>query len=1073
MKKSLIKNNFKEIIKTRRRFISILIMAFLGVGFYSGLTASSPDMLESLDNYTDTNKMYDINIISTLGLTDKDIQELQKIEEIENVYGLQTKDTIAKLDNKENVCKIIEYNENINIPTVVAGRMPSNINECLLDENYTLGNDKNSFIGKKIILENEEKNENDAPIFTQKELTIVGIANTPIYISNERGNTTLGNGSVKYFIYAKDDIINIDYYTEIGITVKNAKKQITNSDKYLKIVNPVIKKIEEIKEERENERYNSLINEANQKLNDAQSEYDAQKQEIDRELQDAENQLINAQNEIINSENKIKKAEKELANQESNTKSQLDNAKKQIQNAETQIKSKETDLNNAKSQFESKKSEAQAGIAQIETAISNTQTNLETLENQKKELEEAGITDHAIDALIYQAQTAILNLNNQKNEILNMLSSSENEIKIGETQLNQGKTELESQKNALYSNEKTAYNKIATAKAEIASGKKQIETGKAELSEKQQEFENSKAEAYTKLEEAQTEINNSRDKISQIEKATWYIKDRYDNIGYSNIFDAIKTMSNISKLFPIIFYIVAVLISLTSMTRMIEEERIEIGTLKSLGYTNFQIISKYILYSFLACTIGGILGMSIGFYLLPSIVWNLYSTIYTIPDFKLIYQLHIGLIGTLIAFICIGGATILVAYKELKEMPAVLMRPKAPKSGKKIFLEKINFIWKRFNFSQKITIRNIFRYKKRAIMTIVGIAGCTGLMVTGFGIKDSIIDIPSSQYGKIFTYDSTITLANTNNLKATEEYLSNNENVQSYSKICANTGKVKTIGKSYDVTIFSPESAEDFKTVCNLIDSETGKKLELTDEGIIITDKLSEFLEVKVGDTVTLIDGENIEHKLKISGIAENYVTNYIYTTQNYYNSNIKTFKTNMILLKAIDNISSKNLNIISEELLKIDGIAAVSVVSTLMSAISDMLETLNYVVIILVVASALLAFVVLYNLANINIGERLREIATLKVLGFYDKEVDNYINKENVVFTTIGILIGLIFGYFLTNGVVASVEIDKLKFIKHIQPISYIYSALITIIFSFIVNKVIHFVLKKINMIESLKSVE
>ena len=852
MKKSLFKNNIKEISKTRRRFISILIMAFLGVGFYAGLNATSPDMLESLDSYADSNNMYDIQVISTLGLTEDDVNAIKQIDGVDEVYGLQTKDALSKAEGKEKVCKIIEYNENINKPNISAGRMPETSNECLLDSRYTIEENVNDLIGKKIILENDDTNEDGSKILTQTEFTIVGIAETPIYISNERGNTSIGNGSIGYYIYTKDDVINIDYYTEIGATVKNAKQYVTNSDEYLNTITPVKERIEAIKEEREQARYQELMDKANKKIAEMQAKYTQEK------------------------------------------------------------------------------------------------------------------------------------MNNIPNE-----------------------------------------------------------------------------------------MNLANENVVKIEKPTWYVQERTDNLGYSNIFDAIKTMSNISKLFPIIFYLVAVLISLTSMTRMIEEERIEIGTLKSLGYTNFQIIIKYILYAFLACIIGGVLGMSIGFYLLPRIVWALYSTMYTIPNFHLNYQLGIGLAGTFIAFACIGGATILVAYSELKETPAALMRPKAPKNGKKIFLEKITFIWSKLNFSKKVTMRNIFRYKKRAIMTIVGIAGCTGLMLTGFGIRDSIIDIPNSQFKGIFKYDSSITLSNSDNTSQIEKYMDENEKVESYSKICANTVKLKGSSRNYDATIFVPDSVEEFEKVCNLKDYKTGEKINLSDDGIVITDKVAEFIDAKVGDEITLIDGDNIEYHLKVSGIAQNYVSNYVYMTKNFYNANMKKFSINMILLKAIPNTSEEDLNKISEELLNIDGVASVSVISSLMSSISDMLGTLNYVVLILVIASALLDFVVLYNLANINIGERQREIATLKVLGFYDKEVDNYINKENLIFTVLGIILGLAFGYFLTDGVVASVEIDKLKFIRQVAPISYLYAAVITAIFSVIVNKVIHFVLKKIDMIESLKSVE
>ena len=413
-----------------------------------------------------------------------------------------------------------------------------------------------------------------------------------------------------------------------------------------------------------------------------------------------------------------------------------------------------------------------------------------------------------------------------------------------------------------------------------------------------------------------------------------------------------------------------------------------------------------------------------------------------------------------------------MAIKELKNMPAVLMRPKAPKNGKKIWLERCTFFWKRLNFSKKVTTRNIFRYKKRAIMTVVGIAGCTGLMVTGFGLRDSVLDIPESQYGDIFTYDMSISLSNNAAMYEVENLVKTDENINGYSKVCASSVKIKGSEANYDTAIFIPDSIPDFEKMCNLKDVETHEKLNISNEGIIISDKIAEFVNAKVGDSVVLIDNDNLEYSFKVTGIAENYVSNYIYMSKEFYEANVKSYKTNMLLLD-VKEISKDEKDNLSEKLLNINGVASVSMISDMMNAIKDMLGSLNYVVIILIVASALLAFVVLYNLANINIGERQREIATLKVLGFYDKEVDNYINKENLVFTAFGVIIGLVFGYFLTDMIVASVEIDKLRFIRRILPQSYVFAAVITTIFSLTVNYIIHFVLKKIDMIESLKSVE
>ena len=591
MKKSLFKNNLKSIHKTRRRFISILVMAFLGVGFFAGLVATSPDMLDSLDKYADSSNLYDINIISTLGLTNDDITAFQALDGVENAYGIQTKDSISKIDDKESICKVIEYNENVNTPVIVAGRNIENENECLIDPAVVrTGKGVEEYIGKKIILENDDLDSNDNPIFTQKEFEIVGIAETPVYISNERGNTSIGNGTVSFYIFTKD-VINMDYYTGVYVTAKGAKETVTNSDEYLSIINSVTSEIEAIKETRENARYQSLVDEATAKVNDAQKEFDDKKQEVENELQDAENQIKNAENQIASSERKIQNGEKELNTQIEQANAQFASAKAQLENAEKQLE-----------------------VAPLEDTVKEAQ-----------------------------------------------------------------KAELLKQKQALETSQKEAEAKFEQAKTEIANNKAEIRKAKSKLSSSKAEFEDKKQEAQNKLNEAQAKIDDAKNEISKIEKCKWYIQDRLDNSGYNNIFDAIKTMSNISKMFPVIFYIVAVLISLTSMTRMIEEERIEIGTLKALGYTNVQIISKYIIYSLLACIIGGTLGMVVGLYLLPNIVWALYSMIYNIPKFYCSFRFDIGLLGIIISFICIGGATVLVAINELKQMPSVLMRPKPPK----------------------------------------------------------------------------------------------------------------------------------------------------------------------------------------------------------------------------------------------------------------------------------------------------------------------------------------------------------------------------------------------------------
>ena len=729
-------------------------------------------------------------------------------------------------------------------------------------------------------------------------------------------------------------------------------------------------------------------------------------------------------------------------------------------------------MQNAKQELEKNTKQSQEAISKLDDAITTCKNSIQQLNAKKQALIQANQDTTKIDAIILETQNKQKQLESSKTDIETKLNTAKTQITNGEAEINKANQEIQNNEQTLKQNKSKAESQIKLAKQEIQKGKEQIKTAKSEILENEQKLETSRKEANEKLEEAKTKLNDAKDEISKIEKAKWYIQDRKDNTGYTNIFDAIKTMSNISKMFPLIFYLVAVLISLTSMTRMIEEERIEIGTLKSLGYTNLQIIFKYVLYAFLACVIGGVLGMTVGFYLLPNIVWILYSMIYTIPKFYVTYQIGIGMLGILIAFICIGGATIIVTVKELKQMPAVLMRPKPPKNGKRIFLERIKFIWKKLNFSKKVTMRNIFRYKKRAVMTIVGIAGCTGLMLTGFGIKDSVIGIPDSQFGGVFKYDSSVMLQNTEGLEDLKNYINSNENIESYVEIDGATGKLKNENANFDVTMFIPNDKENLKNAINLIDTKTNENVELSDNGIIITDKVAEFLKIGAGDNVTLVSSDDIEYNFKVDYVVKNYVSHYVYMSKQFYETNIKTYKTNMIYINNKD-ITDEQKSKMSEEILNIKGVSSVNMISDMMKMVSDMLNTMNYVVVILIVASALLAFVVLYNLANINIAERQREIATLKVLGFYNKEVDNYINKENIIFTIIGVVLGLVFGTFLTDGIIASVEIDKLRFLKNIEPISYVYSAAITILFSLIVNAIIHFILKKIDMIESLKSVE
>ncbi len=895
MKNALMKDSLKEIKNTHKRFLSILLMAFLGVGFFAGIQATSPDMVNTINKYYKDQQVYDIQIMSTLGLKDSDIQEVSKINGVEKAIGTYETDGKIEIGEKEIVAKVLCL-EDMNTPKLLEGRLPQSIDECLVEENFLTFNNKK--IGDTIEL-NIAKSKNDdgeeIDYLKQNKLKIVGTVQSPVYISKDRGNSKLGAGKVNYYMYIDKENINAkDIYTNLYVKVKDADKYTTSKNQYKETVQNVKNEIDQIKSSREQARKDELVEIATKKVDDAEKELNSQKEEANKQIEDAKKQLKDAKNKIPQSE-----------------------------------------------------------LAKIELK---------------------------------------------------------------------------------------------------------------------------KQEVNKQLQEAEGKVADSRDQISKIEKPTWYILDRESNSGYVSFIQDSKSIENIGKVFPAVFFIVATLISLTSMTRMVEEERTQIGTLKALGYNKIQIASKYIIYASLACIIGGVLGMCIGFVILPTIIWKMYMMMYQMTDVVLEFNWLYGGIGLGLILVCIVGTTIYSIQKELQETPATLMRPKAPKMGKRVLLEKIPFIWKRLSFSRKVTVRNIFRYKKRVLMTIIGIMGCTSLILAGFGLKDSISAIMPSQYGKIFNYDMQINLKDgltDEQIKSYMEKLAKRDDVVKVAETYLTSTTVENGSLDEDAQIIVPKENEGLKDLITIYDKKTKQPINLNSDEICLTDKAAQLLNVSVGDTVKLKDSDGNVVEAKIGNIVENYINHYVYMSKELYQKIYKTdYKINAILLKD-NNLSVEQVENLSKEFMKENEVSSVSAMSTLTEMINNMLNSLNFVVVVLIVTAGMLAFVVLYNLSNVNISERIRELATIKVLGFYDKEVYDYISRETVILTIIGILLGLVGGYFLNYFIITTCEINMLRFVKVIHPISYIYSICITVGFTLMVNIVTYFALKKIDMIESLKSVE
>lgn len=1077
MKKAVIKDALREIKKSYKRFISILLMAFLGVGFFAGIRASSPDMLDTIDTYYKNQNVYDIQVLSTLGLTSDDINAISKIENVEHVDGNFETDGQIEVGNKEVIAKVMSLND-FNTPVLIDGSLPSAKNECVVEERFLTVNNKN--IGDTIelsIKDMQNDNGEDVPYLYEKELKIVGTVQSPMYISVDRGTSTLGSGKIDYYMYIpKSNVQANSIYTNIYVKVKDANKYTTSSKKYEDCVNSVKTEIEKIKDNREKSRYDSLVNTVTKKVEDAEKELNTQKTDAKSKIADAEKELENGKKQIENAEKTIKfnriKADKEF----SKAYTELINGKNKIADSEKQLESKEKQANEEFDKLEKQKAELNTQLTTLNSGITEVQKNIENINIALKNPNLTSEQKANFEKTKKQLENKLSELNNTKAQLVSAISKIDSGIATGKAEIKSAKNKLQSAKNELKKSENAYYSTKNSTYKQLDNAEEELELSKKELKDGENELEKNKKEFNEKIADAESKLNDARAKIAEIENPKWYVLDRKGNAGYSSFIQDTDSIANIGKVFPVIFFIVAALISLTSMTRMVEEQRTQIGTLKALGYNKLQITSKYVLYASLACIIGSILGMSVGFVLLPKIVWKMYSMMYQIGDIQTSFNFEIGSLGFILIVISILGATIYAVIKELIQTPATLMRPKSPKMGKRVFLEKVTFIWKRLSFSRKVTVRNIFRYKKRFLMTIIGIMGCTALIVTGFGIRDSIRAIMPDQYEKVFNYDLQINLKADLDKKQKQDFinsLTNDDKIEKLSETYMSSISAINENVEENVQIIVPNNNTDFNTLINLTDVKSKNNLSLPEDGVLLTDKAAQLLGVEAGDTITLKDTDENETNVKVTNVVENYVYHYIYMSKSMYeNLYSKSFDSNVILTKDF-NLDNETEDNFVKDLMNMPEVASVTRISTAMNMMNDTMKSLNYVVVILIVSAGLLAFVVLYNLSNVNISERIRELATIKVLGFYDKEVYLYITRETIILTAIGLVLGLVAGYFLDFFILETCEINMLRFRKFVAPLSFVFAALITILFTIIVNIVTYFALKKINMIESLKSVE
>lgn len=1079
MPATYLKDIFREIKISLGRFLSILCIVAIGVAFFAGIKASAPDMKNSADTYFDKYNVQDIQVYSTIGLTKKDVAAIKKIKGVKSVQPSFSMDTLSQIDSTQMVIKVISYgiDQKMNKIRVVEGRMPERENECLVEASSATNKLYGTFhIGDTIKLQSGT-DEALSKSLKHTKYKIVGTCYNPNYLSYEKGSSNIGSGTVNSFIYIQNTNVLKDYYTEVDVCVKGAKDLDCYSDEYFDVVDPVLKKIKKISNKQIDARIQSY-----------QSELDEKKQEATDKFKDAENQFNDAQNKIDSGLSEIQSNELKLQN----SKDQINQGWNEYY-ANLQLLDNIPTLQNAIAQIEESEKKLPELLSQKEQVENGLQQiNAEGDLNTKRTLIQNAIDfiDIALKKLenypdSSDAETIRIKLNEKKELLQGQLSLIDQaiakkteleailpQIQSGIEQIQAGvakKAELQSQLNQLLNakNElNNAYVSLINGQAQYEDGVSKIEDAKNELNKSIEQLTLSKAEFNIQKHDALRELSDAQLEIDKME-GKWIVLDRNSHYSYRDYGACADRMDGIAKVFPVFFFLVAALVCMTTMTRMVDEQRNEMGTLKALGYSKLQIASKYIIYALIASILGSILGCSLGMYLFPTVIFNAWNTLYNIDQIKFLFQP--GLI--LLASGSVTGITLLATlysiYSELIEMPSQLMRPKAAKAGKKILLERITFIWKRLSFLQKVTARNIFRYKKRFFMTIIGIAGCSALLVAGFGINDSISDIVNQQYNVIYHYDATVS-AKTSEITSQIKSLKGVKDVYEEDHLAVTT---KIENKDISTTVHIISNDKKFKDFCTLFNG--NKEFDLDDSSVLISQKMATKLNKKAGDTIKIKDANNKVIKAKIKGVFTNYVGHHIYASESLYKSWNTNAKTTHIYLIKSKKTSKKFERNLGNKIMNIDGVQSVTFYSSLQKNFKDMIKSISYIVVVLVISAACLAFVVLYNLSNVNISERKREIATIKVLGFTRKEVDAYINRETILLTILGSLIGLGIGIGLHHLIMNLAEMDDIMFGRTINSISYVISFVMTIGFSAIINLFMHKKLNNIQMVESLKAVE
>lgn len=1176
--KILIREFWRSLKQNFTRFLSIVFIIALGVGFFAGINATKPDMIKSATQYYNVLNLMDLRSMNPLGYRPEDIRRLAAVEGIDTLQPSHTKDLLMKKDDQELVVRLysLDYQnygpDTINQFKLLEGRMPQKSGEIVLAPGKYFDTDLS--IGDTVRFQ-ESEDRNLSEIMVDQDYTVVGFIESPLYVTIERERTNIGNGSIETYVYVPEEDFTSDP-TEFFITVLGAENYSPEAQEYKDAVLAVQERVEALGEEIMTERTRDLKAELEEnrdtlekeradvekQLDDARAELNQAEQDLvqgeatlvdeeargRQEIEDGRAELLKAREDLL--KGRLEYNEGYLKWQKGQTeylaaKAKLDAAKLELAQGKAELDAARIQLDQGKAMLEENKATLESSREQIETfgaiveglnevrdSIPDTPTLTEAeyeeilagIEAVSPELAEtirlyipytspdaseairnfidtslASVTASyesakaAFDAGQAQFDAASRDLEEGEKEYARglkeykagkaELDAASKEMDAAGEELSDAKSQLDEARKELDDGDvKIAQGELALEvglkelETRVAEGWEELEKGKEDLAAGKAEFKKQEQDALKQLQEADDKLLDAQRQILDIPDH-WFVTTRDGNPGYTSWYDSANSIGQVAIVFPGFFFLVAALVSLTTITRMVEEERTQSGTLKALGYTSSHIAAKYISYALMASLMGSALGLVIGFNLFPRVIIWAYQMMYNIPASVIEFNWFYALTSIGIAILATVGAAFAAVLSEIRERPATLIQPKAPPEGKTILLERITPFWSRLSFSRKVAFRNLFRYKKRFWMTVLGISGCTALMMAGFGIKDSVDAIVGNQFRELFIYDQMIMTDKNKpqSERAFDQILDGNEDIKSWGAAQFINVNVQEPGsnRTHAANLVVPENPGSLSNFIVLRNRVTQEALPLTDGGVIINEKLAELSDLKIGDEITYQDSENREFQTTVTGIAENYMSNYIYITPSHYEAvhfMKPDYDTAWVQLtdQALANEAATTETIMAKD-------AVLTVVSSreISDNFDDQMASLSYVVVVLIISAAALAFIVLYNLSNVNITERVRELATIKVLGFHDREVSAYINRENIILTVIGGITGLGLGVILHRFIINTMEIDNMMFGKIITWPSYLWSLLLTFLFSAIVSFIMHFALKRIDMVESLKSLE